>query len=219
MQGWCGMQLGPADGSFVASLESQTWVRESLDTDESLVWIGKPNRKFSFNRADLFLLPMGLVALLGGLDWLIGLVETSHKIGRPMSTTALLWSIPPFAIAFYLLVVRLLVKYIRKRGTIYALSSKRAMTLRAKRQVVESYTFYKDIPSIEVVEKKDGSGNLHFGRLQLGASLFENAGMDFMVRANRLGSPATSFFEVSAVKDVGVLAEEALEQAKSDLGH
>jgi len=98
-------------------------VRPYLRRDEQLLWHGTPDARVWFTSEDAFLIPFSLLWSGFAFSWEFGVVSS----GGP--GLAQLWGIPFMALGLYLVVGRFFYKSYRKRHTVYAITTKRALIL------------------------------------------------------------------------------------------
>jgi hypothetical protein len=105
----------PIDPAVTAQLES------SMRPGEQLLWCGRPDRSVLFAPADIIAIPFSLVWLGVVVAWEAG----TRAIGAP--TAFRLAGVPFLVIGGYLLAGRFVVRWFRKRRTIYAITSERVI--------------------------------------------------------------------------------------------
>jgi hypothetical protein len=144
-----------------------------LREGEQLLWVGRPDPRVRFTKADGFLVPFSI--LWGGFAvfWEAGVIVS----GAPPLFT--LWGIPFVLIGLYFIFGRFIVKRRRKLATVYGVTPSRAIVCTGERSVADSPV--RGVPT-RVDRSKDGRHvTVVFG--QQGAmgipGMYQNTGMDF----------------------------------------
>jgi hypothetical protein len=96
-------------------------VQSSLRSGEQLLWCGRPDPSVIFTPADLIALPFSLVWLGVALLWVTG----AQSIGALV--TGRLLDVPFVLIGGYLVAGRFVARWLRKRKTVYAITSERVL--------------------------------------------------------------------------------------------
>ena len=107
-------------------------LQQYLRADERLLWHGTPDAGVLFTPEDAFLIPFSILWCGFAIFW------ESSVIGGNAPFFFRLWGIPFVVIGLYFVVGRFFYKSYRKRRTMYAITTRRAM-------MVESRTF-ADLP-------------------------------------------------------------------------
>lgn len=92
-----------------------------LRPGEELLWCGRPDPAVIFSAADVIAVPFSLVWLGIALAWEAG----AQAIGAPQAFRAL--GIPFVLIGIYLVAGRFVVRWIRKRRTVYGITGERVL--------------------------------------------------------------------------------------------
>jgi hypothetical protein len=157
-----------------------------LDPDERVLWTGRPDKRVVFTPMDRFLIPIA-IAMSGLATYFFVSVLTSGAQKVPLLVgTAFL------SIAFYALIGRFLLKSYKKQGTIYALTSHRAMVLDANREMWDAPVGRGTVP----VTRNGEHVTVRFGRApSWNEKAFANAGLDFLFLRN---AHAVTFNDVAS---------------------
>lgn len=172
-----------------------------LRRDESLLWVGQPDPRVRFTRADAFLVPFSV--LWGGF----AIVWEAIAITSVRQPLFIIWGIPFVLVGLYFIFGRFIFKKRRKLATIYAVTNSRAIVYSGERSIADS-------PIVGAPTKVDRSRDgrhvsVSFGYQGLAGLLgmYQNTGMDFF----GLGMGQTvTFFDVDDVD--GLMG--ALDQAR-----
>lgn len=98
-------------------------VRQHLRDDEQLLWYGAPDASVWFTAEDVFLIPFSILWCGFAIFW------ESSVIGGDAPFFFRLWGIPFVALGLYFVAGRFFYKSYRKRHTVYAITTRRAMVL------------------------------------------------------------------------------------------
>jgi len=90
---------------------------------EELLWCGKPDPAVLFSATDVVAIPVSLIWLGFAIFWTL----FARSIGAP--TVIWMFGIPFVAIGLWLLVGRFIAKVIRRRGTVYGVTTERVLVL------------------------------------------------------------------------------------------
>jgi hypothetical protein len=101
-------------------------VHRHLRADEQLLWQGAPDAGVWFTSEDVFLVPFSILWCGFAIFW------ESSVIGGHAPFFFRLWGIPFVAVGLYFVAGRFFYKNYRKRSTVYAVTTKRAMILRPR---------------------------------------------------------------------------------------
>jgi hypothetical protein len=110
-------------GALTSQMELMGQVREHLRDDEQLLWHGAPDASVWFTAEDVFLIPFSILWCVFAIFW------ESSVIGGSAPFFFRLWGIPFVALGLYFVVGRFFYKSYRKRRTVYAITTRRAMVL------------------------------------------------------------------------------------------
>jgi hypothetical protein len=98
-----------------------------LAPGETLLWHGRPDTRVVFRGSDIVAIPFGAVFLGGSLYWIEAARSSTQSGG--VSSDFWLAGIPFVLIGCYLLVGRFVASWWRKRQSVYAVTSDRAIAL------------------------------------------------------------------------------------------
>ncbi|WP_416417953.1 hypothetical protein [Paenarthrobacter aromaticivorans] len=172
-----------------------------LRRDERLLWVGQPDPRVRFTRADAFLVPFSV--LWGGF----AIVWEAIAVTSVRQPLFIIWGIPFVLVGLYFIFGRFIFKKRRKLATIYAVTNSRAIVYSGERSIADSPIV--GTPT-KVDRSKDGRHvSVNFGYQGLAGLLgmYQNTGMDFF----GLGMGQTvTFFDVDDVD--GLMG--ALDQAR-----
>lgn len=147
--------------NFSSGLQPEAVIHQELRPGESLVWAGKPRGGVRLSPADTAMLPFRII-------WSGAALSAGYILTRVAGTAASPFFTLSFALlfllfGFYTLVGRLLVDALRRRNTIYGLTSHRLIVASGVfRRGVRSFDLGK-LPPLWIVERKDGSGTIGAG--------------------------------------------------------
>ena len=133
----------------------QSELRGHLNSDEHLLWTGKPKSGILFRKADIFLIPFSILWCGFAVFW----VAMASLAGGLFA----LFGVPFVIIGLYFVFGRFIVDSKQRENTVYGITRNRIL--------IKSGLFSKSIKSlnirtlsdIELNEKGDGSGTISFG--------------------------------------------------------
>ena len=141
----------------MTNYEIENELRNTLSSDEKLIWTGKPKTGIIFRSSDALLIPFSL--LWGGfaLFWETSVITT----GAPFFFK--LWGIPFVLVGLYITIGRFFVDAKKRANTIYGITHDRI--------IIKSGIFSQDIKSlnirtlsdITINQKADNSGTITLG--------------------------------------------------------
>jgi hypothetical protein len=105
----------PTDPAVTARLESY------LRPGEQLLWCGRPDRSVVFAPTDIIAIPFGVIWLGISLAWEVG----AGAVAAP--TAVKLVGVPFVLVGIYLIVGRFVVRVIRRRRTVYGITTERVI--------------------------------------------------------------------------------------------
>lgn len=135
-----------------------SWVRELLQPGETLLWTGRPEKLRFFEHEDRKLVPFSLVwcGITGVLIWLTWVRGGSDpSLGLPR-----LFMIPFAAVGLWLLIGRLVWRFLSGMKERYALTDRRVIIRKGGSTQSLELT---DLPRMNVTGYGDGSGEISFG--------------------------------------------------------
>lgn len=183
--------------------------RDELLTDERIVWAGQPDPKVLFSRADLFLIPFGLLWCGFVVFWELSVLGFVWGPGAPIFMA--LFGIPFICIGIYFVFGRFIYKMYKKRRTFYALTNKRTIILIKKRfdKTIQA-EYLNAIPSINKSVRSNGIGTVSFGNIPFMNSMYGNTGMDFFTRY--YGQDVPIFYDIKDAEQVYKMANDLKNQ-------
>lgn len=201
------------DRGLADSLASQ--LADELLPNERVVWSGRPETSVRFAPADKFLVPFSL--LWGGfaIAWEVGVLIALIASREPMMIFFVLFGIPFVLIGLHFIVGRFIYKNRRKRATLYALTTKRAIVLRqtgAGRDVQTA--LFRALPGISKTVRRAGIGTIRFGNTSPMAAMYENTGLDFF--GSFYDSPIPAFYDVKDADEVFRIAQQSRNQLEEE---
>ena len=131
-----------------------SWVRGMLQPGENLLWTGKPEKIRLLGKEDVFLIPFSLF-WCGFLAYMISMVWRSDSPG-----ILRLFFIPFILAGLWVLVGRFIPKLLSAKNERYALTSQRVIIQKGK--TTKSLEL-GNLPSMSMVQRSDGSGDIRFG--------------------------------------------------------
>ena len=123
---------------------------------EKLLWSGSPTRHPIFDVADLVLVPLSVIWCSFVVVW-----EASAIHSRVIF--AVLWGIPFFLYGIYLLVGRLVVRFMRLRSTRYAVTDRRVIEISDSPLKRRAEAYVRDLPPPVLKTKEGAVGSVAFG--------------------------------------------------------
>ncbi|MFZ5353380.1 MAG: hypothetical protein ACOZCL_11770 [Bacillota bacterium] len=181
-------------------------VRKILSIGEQVLWSGKPKLSVLFNRSDILFIPFSIIWCVIAIIWELKALDIfSDLIGKTQKVNIVVAIFPLIglvAVVFglYLCIGRLIYKYWSKKNTDYYITNERILIINNKSTKSFKEMYIKSIPSISKYMTKNGSGNIYFGNITLGASLYFNSGLDFYV--NIICKDMIAFFDIEGVEEV-----------------
>lgn len=146
-------------------LDPESWpetiIQRELGPGESLVWAGKPRGGVRFSPADTAMLPFRI--MWGGAALFAGyiLIRAARTAASPFF--AWFFAFLFLSFGFYTLVGRLLVEALRRRKTVYGLTSQRLIVASGIfRRSIRSFSLDR-LPPLWLIERGDGSGTIGAG--------------------------------------------------------
>lgn len=177
-------------------------VRSELMRDETIRWIGQPIPGRIFSPADLFLVPFSLFWLGFSLFW------EGAVVAMDAPWFFKLWGVPFVLIGLYLVIGRFFHQSWLRRHTIYAVTDRRVLVIRAAASRNTQAVFLKDLPIVNRRVRMDGTGTIIFGD-SYGQTL---AAGGFAMRGRYAGAAPMCFQEIPDVDAVYRLLMELREE-------
>lgn len=149
---------------------------DELMENEKVLWEGKPSATDLLTSKDMFMVPLSIIWFVFALFW-----EGSVLLmGAPLFFA--LFGFPFVCVGAYMCVGRFLVKYKKRKRTLYVLTDFRALIFVGKN--VTSFS-YKEIHFWEKKIKDDGSGSIIFAKPE--ESVFINDTLSMMFPNEAIG--------------------------------
>ncbi len=134
-----------------------TELQQHLDTNEKLIWAGRPKTGIVFRTSDIFLIPISLIWCGFAIFWFLKALTSGAPFFFPM------FGIPFIIIGLIFVFGRFIIDAKHRERTYYGLTDDRI--------IIKSGVYKKSIKSfnirtlsdIEYDEKSDGSGTIHIG--------------------------------------------------------
>lgn len=134
-----------------------TELRQHLDNNENLLWVGQPQTGLVFRSADIFLIPFSILWCGFAIFWFISAISS----GAPFLFS--LFGLPFVAIGLFFVFGRFVVDAKQRENTMYGITEDRI--------IIKSGIFNKSVKTlnirtisdIEYTEKNDGSGTISIG--------------------------------------------------------
>jgi Domain of unknown function (DUF1707) len=183
-------------------------IRDHLLDGERLLWVGQPDPRKHFTRADRFLIPFSV--LWGGfaLSWeSVALFATSDKGSHaPISFPVIGFLFTVLGI--YFMVGRFFYKAYTKKRTTYAITDRRVLVLTGPNSL--DAMFLGSIPSVsQPGVSHDGAGTVAFGRGSGASAIYANTGMEFLGRTN--GTAPLAFYDIHDAATAADLAMKLID--------
>ncbi len=126
-------------------------LNEYLDSDEHLLWIGKPKQGLIFNKVDIFLIPFSFIWAGFPIHWGLLTMFLGDSLFEALFSS-------PFIIGgFYMTVGRFLFDILRRRKIIYAITENR-MIIKNYKNIISLNI--KSLTNILLEEKTNNRGNI-----------------------------------------------------------
>ncbi len=150
----------------------------SLDNNEEILWSGRPRSGLRLGPQEFFIIPFSIFWTGFALFWEFMAIT----MGAPFFFA--LFGLPFVLIGFYLLFGRFFVEKKMREKTFYALTSKRLISISGLRNRNVQSTNLENLPDMNMIVNKDGSGSLTFGNSFPGSSYHHArpAGMTYQQR-------------------------------------
>ena len=134
-----------------------TELRQHLDSNEKLVWTGRPKTGIVFRTADIFLIPFSLFWCGFAIFWFTSALAS----GAPFFFA--MFGIPFVVIGLIFVFGRFIIDAKQRENTYYGVTDDRIIIKSGiYRKSIKSLNI-KTLSEIEYVEKNDGSGTINIG--------------------------------------------------------
>jgi hypothetical protein len=185
----------------------ETALDKELLNGEKVLWKGSPNPKKIFTKADFLLIPLSIMWGGFAVFWEYSILS----IRAPFFFK--LWGIPFVLIGLYFIFGRFFWKAYRKSKTLYVVTNKRVFIIYKKINSYSISTEYLDrLTSIDKDQNQRGEGTIIIGNRTNIYALFENSGMEFMIRSKGSGF---SFYDIDNADEVFKIINSAREDIHS----
>jgi hypothetical protein len=138
--------------------DSQSELAHYLESDERLVWSGKPKSGIIFRPFDVFLIPFSLLWCGFAIFWFVTAAQASFFFA--------LFGIPFVIIGLLMVFGRFIIDSRQRKNTIYGLTSKRLIIRTGVFSANVRSIDISSMSNLEMVEKQDGSGTISWGITQ-----------------------------------------------------
>lgn len=169
---------------------------------ERILWSGKPSLAVVFSKGDIFLVPFSLIWFGFVIFWFVAASSGGGAFG--------LFGIPFVIIGFYFVFGRFLYKSHKKKGTGYAITNKRIITVFVNSRGERKSLTTSDLKSIQSESLSTGAsqtGSILFGTIPFYYGFYLNTGMDPLMRNLQNGIPA--FFDIEDAEHVYNIYKQA----------
>jgi hypothetical protein len=153
-------------------------IEREILKDEKVLWYGQPDRNIMFHAADLFLIPFAVF-------WCGFMAFWEYKLWTLLAEgeivpviVFMVFGIPFILIGLYMLFGRFFWDRYRKARTHYYVTDKRVIVIKDVFNRTICAQFLSNLPCINKIKRKDGSGTLRFGNTPLGYVSYSNDLMD-----------------------------------------
>lgn len=169
-------------------------IEKELLSDEKVLWKGSPNPKKIFTKSDIILIPFSI--MWGGF----AIFWESSVISLRAPFFFKLFGIPFVLMGLYFIFGRFFWKAYNKSKTLYLVTNKRLLVIYNKKNLYSASSEYLNrLTSIEKTENQNGEGSISFGNRLFLYTIFENSGMEFLMRSKNFGLAFHDIENVSAV--------------------
>ncbi len=177
---------------------------------EEILWLGQPDVKKVFSKADIFLIPFSL--LLVGFVWVA--IRLSHDINPGDDRLYKFVSLLCAPAGLYMILGRFLFKAWLKRKSYYAVTNKRIFILTTIfRRNLQTLQF-NALPAISESVNAAGFGTVRFDSAAGFNVLFLNTGMEFLGGYNYLAVPP-AFYDIPDAHHVFQLVSNLQNKAEA----
>ena len=131
-------------------------LKNHLEPDEKLIWVGVPANGWAFNTYDYFMIPFSILWAGFAFFWEF----TAIASGAPIMFA--LFGVPFVLVGFYLLFGRFIVDRKRRKNTLYVLTNKRIIIRSGARNKTLKTAHLINIKDIVLKEKPNKTGTILF---------------------------------------------------------
>lgn len=165
---------------------------------ERILWTGHPDPRRLVSKTDAYLIPFSLMWGCFALFW------EGAAIASRAPFFFLVWGVPFVLVGQYFIWGRFIYKRHSRLQTIYAVTDQRILVLRGR--TLQS-TLLGQMPVLNEVTRRDGSGSLEFNNAPVGFGFWADTGMDWFAASRRAGLLA--FHDIPNVHNVYQLVADA----------
>ncbi len=141
-----------------------------LDPGEQLLWSGQPKQGVRLQAADAFMIPFSLVWGGFAFFWeasVLGLTSfTSHQrvpVHSGVPIFMAIWGIPFCLVGLYIIFGRFFFDAYARNRTWYGITDRRVIVLKSSFNTNISSIDYINLTNLNLLERKDNSGDILFG--------------------------------------------------------
>ena len=137
------------------NMEDFSWINSWLSQGEQILWRGKPERYSLLNKKDSLMIPFSIAWCGFAIFWELSVIIT----GAPFLFR--LWGIPFVCVGLYMVFGRFLYRRYQLRHSTYVITNRKIIRkVGGKIDMLQSFA----LPPMEVEQREDGSGTIHFSR-------------------------------------------------------
>lgn len=145
--------------------ELQNQLRDFIERDERLLWVGKPKSGFVLRSFDAILIPFSLLWFGFALFW-------EYMAWKMDAGMFMLFGLPFILVGLYICVGRFFADMARRKNTIYGITTERVIIRSGIFNMDTKSINIKNITDLILSEKKDGYGTILFGATSTGTIAF-----------------------------------------------
>ncbi len=140
---------------MLVDVDNELKLRDHLDRDEKLLWVGAPRKGVIFRKADIFLIPFSILWCGFAVFWVIMASMTGGFFG--------LFGIPFVLVGLLLVFGRFIIDAKQREHTVYGITTGRIIIKSGVVRKTITSLDIRTLTNIEVREKGDGSGTIYLG--------------------------------------------------------
>jgi hypothetical protein len=141
----------------------ETIIHPYLQSDEQLLWSGRPAQGFMLRKQDVFMIPFSLMWGGFAIFWEIMALSIPKDKAGPVAIFFPLWGLPFVLVGLYLIFGRFIVDTKKRVKTFYGVTDKRVVIVSGLfSQNIKSLNL-KTLTDVSMFRKDDGSGTITFG--------------------------------------------------------
>jgi len=138
---------------MIVNLQSE--LREHLDREETLLWIGKPKSGIVFRPADIFMIPFSILWCGFAIFWVI--------MASQASVFFALFGVPFVILGLIFVFGRFIIDSKQRQNTFYGLTENRIIIKSGVFSTNIKSLNIKTLSDLELSEKGDGTGTISIG--------------------------------------------------------